>query len=50
MSEVRWDTFGQIATQTGFTFLYSGRNANEGSVRHDKVGILLSKIAKKCLT
>jgi hypothetical protein len=29
MSEVRWDSFGEIATQNGFTFLYSRYNAEE---------------------
>jgi aspartate/tyrosine/aromatic aminotransferase len=49
MSEVRWDSFREITTQNGFTFLYSGYNADEGPVRHDGVGLLLSKIAKKSL-
>jgi hypothetical protein len=39
MSEVRWNCFGEIATQNGCTFLYSGYNAVEGPV--------LSKIAKR---
>jgi hypothetical protein len=49
MSEVRWDSFGKIATQNGFTFLYYGYNADEGPVHHDGVGLLLSKIAKRSL-
>jgi hypothetical protein len=39
MSEVRWDSFGEIATQNGFTFLYSGNNADEGPVWYDGVGL-----------
>jgi hypothetical protein len=35
MSEVRWDSFGEIATQNGFTFPYSGYNADEGPVHRD---------------
>jgi hypothetical protein len=49
MSEVRWDSFGEIATQNGFTFLYSGYNADEKPLRRDSVGVLLSKIAKRSL-
>jgi hypothetical protein len=50
MSEVRWDGFGEITTQNGFTFLYSGYNADEDPVRPDGVGLLLSKISKRSLT
>jgi hypothetical protein len=32
MSEVRWGSFGEITTKNVFTFLYSGYNANEGTV------------------
>jgi hypothetical protein len=39
MCEVRY--FGEIATQNGFTFLYSGHNADEGPVRRDGVGHLV---------
>jgi hypothetical protein len=46
MSEVRWDSSGEIATQNGFTFLYSRYNAVEEPVCCDGVGLLLSKIAK----
>jgi hypothetical protein len=49
ISEVRWDCFGEIATQNGFTFLYSGYKADEGPVCHDGVGLLLSKTAKRNL-
>jgi hypothetical protein len=45
MSEVRWDSFGETATQSGFTFLYSRYNADKGSVCCDGVG--LSKTAKR---
>jgi hypothetical protein len=48
-SEVRWDSFGEVTTQTGFTFLYSGYHADEGPVRRDGVRLLLSKIAKTSL-
>jgi hypothetical protein len=41
MSEVTWDNFGAIATQNGFTFLYSGHKADEGPVRHHKIGLLV---------
>jgi hypothetical protein len=47
--EVRWDSFGERATQNGFNFLYSGYNAGEGPVRPDGVELLLSKIAKRSL-
>jgi hypothetical protein len=49
MSEVRWDSFGETATQNGFTFLYSGHNADEGPVCRDGVGLLRSKNAKRSL-
>jgi hypothetical protein len=41
MSEVKWDRFGETATQNEFTFLYSGYNADEGPVCHD--GVKLQK-------
>jgi hypothetical protein len=47
MSEVRWDSFGEIATQNEFTVLYSEYNADEGPVRRDGVALLHSKIAKR---
>jgi hypothetical protein len=50
MSEVRWDSFGERATQIGCIFLYSRYNADEGLVRRDGVGLLLSKTAKRNLT
>jgi hypothetical protein len=49
MSEVRWDSCGEITTKNVLTFMYSGYNADEGPVGHDGVGLLLSKIAKKSL-
>jgi hypothetical protein len=39
MSEVRMDSFGETATRNGFTFLYSGYNADERPVCHDGVGV-----------
>jgi hypothetical protein len=37
MSAVRWASFGETATQNGFTSLYSRYNADEGPVRCDGV-------------
>jgi hypothetical protein len=49
MCEVRWDSFGETATQNGFTSLYSDYNADEGPVCCDGVELLLSKITKRSL-
>jgi hypothetical protein len=37
MSEVTWESFGEIATQNGFNFLYSGYNTDEGLIRRNGV-------------
>lgn len=48
MSEVRWSGFGEMSTQDGATFLYSGRPEGENA-SCEGVGILLDKEAKKGL-
>ena len=48
MSEVRWSEFGEMTTQDGATFLYSGRLQGE-TTSCQGVGILLDKEAKKSL-
>ena len=48
MSEVRWSEFGEMTTQDGATFLYSGRPEGENT-SCEGVGILLDKEAKKSL-
>jgi hypothetical protein len=50
MSEVRWDSSREIATQNGFIFLYSVYNSDEGPARRDGAGLLLSKIVKSSPT
>jgi hypothetical protein len=42
--------FGEIAIQNGFSFLYSGYNADEEPVHHDGVRLLISKITKRSPT
>jgi hypothetical protein len=39
MSEVRWSEFGEIITQDGATFLYSGTSEGE-NVNREGMGIL----------
>ena len=46
VSECRWNTFGEITTDAGETFLYSG---NEEDAHTHGVGLLLSKDAAKSL-
>uniref|UniRef100_A0A8D0A351 Endonuclease/exonuclease/phosphatase domain-containing protein n=1 Tax=Sander lucioperca TaxID=283035 RepID=A0A8D0A351_SANLU len=46
--ESRWNTFGEVTTATGETFLYSGNPKEEDPHTHG-VGILLSKGAAKSL-
>ena len=46
MSEVRWGEFGEISTQDGVTFLYSGRPEGKNMSR-EGVGILLDKEARE---
>jgi hypothetical protein len=48
MSEVRWSEFGEMTTQDGATFLYSGRPEGE-NVSCEGVGILLDKEARRSL-
>ena len=48
VSECRWNTFGEITTATGETFLYSGNEDEEDANTHG-VGLLLSKDAAKSL-
>jgi hypothetical protein len=48
MSEVRWSEFGEMTTQDGATFLYSGRPEGE-NVSREGVGIFSDKEAKRSL-
>jgi len=48
MSKVRWGGFGEMTTQDGAPFLYSGRPEGENT-SHEGVGILLDKEAKRSL-
>lgn len=48
LSEVRWPEFGEVQTQRGGLFLYSGRPAEE-DVGQGGVGLLLSQKARKSL-
>jgi exonuclease III len=48
MSEVRWSEFGEMITQEGATFMYSGRPQDENPSR-EGVGILMDKEAKRSL-
>ncbi|CAG4943626.1 unnamed protein product [Colias eurytheme] len=48
LSEVRRNGFGEIKTDRGLTFLYSGKE-NEDDVHENGVGLLLSDVAKKSL-
>jgi hypothetical protein len=48
MSEVRWSEFGEMTTQDGATFLYSGRPEGE-NVSCQGMGILLDKEARRSL-
>ncbi|KAL9979384.1 hypothetical protein ACROYT_G017038 [Oculina patagonica] len=48
VAEVRWNTFGEITTTTGETFLYSGKK-NEEDVHENGVGLLIAKEAARRL-
>lgn len=48
LSETRWNTFGEILTQNGNSFIYSG-NRDENAPKQAGVGILMSIKAKRAL-
>jgi hypothetical protein len=48
LSEVRWPEFGEMQTQEGITFLYSGQTGDDAEHR-EGAGLLLNKAAKKSL-
>lgn len=47
LCETRWPDYGEVKTDDGYTFIYSGRQS--GLPRASGVGFLLSEDAKKSL-